>query len=456
MDFRSFLELLDSRGEVLRVKKEVHPKFELASLLAQAEKRRKAIVFENVAGASCPASGASLLTRQRHALGIGRDEHFLDDRDAYQELLKNAWDNPLPTATVVQAPVHEVVIIGDDIDMTRLPVPWFFDGDSHPFITAGLGLAADPDTGFQNLGFYRVPILDAKTITVGASRISNLRRIYDQAIDKGGKMPIAIAIGAPPCMYLTAASQAHPGNADLEVAGAIQQQPIEVVKAQTSDLLVPARAEFVIEAEVDFSTDVDHVMGEYGDSYGNNTSPIARVTAITHRTDPVFQVINAGMTPEHNNLGAIMFSHLRRELLEYLQQKFPCVTDVHIDGYPPHGGARSRGAIAIRKTNDDQPQQILDAVYDYTSGRFPIASVLQRVVVVDDDVDITRSRDVQWAIGSRLADPSHIAATESGGIVRKGVSMRLCIDATVPLDMRAHSARPTFAGTDQYDLDQYL
>jgi 2,5-furandicarboxylate decarboxylase 1 len=277
MDFRSFLELLDSRGEVLRVKQEVDPKYELPALLAQAEKRRKAIVFENVKGATYPASGANLLTRQRHALGIGRDEHFLDERDAYLDLLKQAWDQPLPVKVVEQAPVHEVVITGEDIDLTRLPVPWYFDGDSHPFITAGLGLALDPDTGFQNLGFYRTPILDAKTMTVGASQISNLRRIYNQAIEKGETLPIALVIGAPPSMYLTAASQAQPGKADLEVAGAIQQQAIEVVKAKTSNLMVPARAEFVIEAEVDFSTDVDHVMGEYGDSFGANTSPIAPI-----------------------------------------------------------------------------------------------------------------------------------------------------------------------------------
>ena len=456
MDFRSFLELLDSRDEVLRVTEEVDPKYELPALLAQAEKRRKAIVFENVKGSDYAASGANLLNRQRHALSIGRAENYLDSRDAYLELLNDAWNNPLPTETVEQAPVHEVVITGDDIDLTRLPVPWFFDGDSHPFITAGLGLATDPDTGFQNLGFYRTPILDAKTITVGASQISNLRRIYNKASEQGGTMPIALVIGAPPCMYLTAASQVQPGKADLEVAGAMQQQPIEVVKAKTSDLLVPARAEFVIEAEVDFSQDADHVMGEYGDNYGDNTSPVARVTAITHRTNPIFQVINAGMTPEHNNLGAIMFSNLRKELHDYLQQEFDCVTDVHIDGYPPHGGARSRATVAIRKTDDAQPQQILDAAYNYTAGRFPMKLVLQRVVIVDDDVDITSSRDVQWAIGSRLADPSHLQAMAAGGIVREGVSMRLCIDATIPMSMRAHSARPKFAGTDQYDLDQYL
>ncbi|MDP6436499.1 MAG: UbiD family decarboxylase [Gammaproteobacteria bacterium] len=456
MDFRSLLELLDKRGDLLRIAREVDPKYELGTLLAQAEKRGKAILFEKVRGADYPASGGALLTRGRHALGIDRPEDYLAERDSYRKLLQNAWDSPLDPETVDRGPVNDVILTGDDIDVTRLPVPWFFKGDTHPFITAGLGLADDPDTGFQNLGFYRTPIIDARTISVGASGISNLRRIYDKVKEKSDRMPIALAIGAPPAMYITAASRVHEGVSDLQTASAIQQSPVELVKCQTSNLMVPARAEFVLEAEVDFTQDLSHVMGEYGDSYGENTTPIAHVTAITHRKDPVFQVINGGMTPEHNNLGVILFSHLRLELLDHLRGSFPFVEDVHMHSYPPHGGARSRVTVAIDKSDDGQPQQVIDAVYGYKSGRFPMVVLLQRVVVVDKDVDLTNAYDVEWAIASRMSSADSIEAVESNGMLREGKSIRLRIDATVPMDMQAGSTRPTFADAGKYNLDQYI
>lgn len=456
MNFRSLLELLDKRGDLLRVAREVDPKYELGSLLAQAEKREKAILFEKVKGADYPAAGGVLLTRKRHALGIDHPEDSLHGRDAYRNLLQSAWDSPVDPVTVDKGPVNEVVLTGDDIDVTKLPVPWFFEGDTHPFITAGLGLADDPDTGFQNLGFYRTPIIDPKTISIGASGISNLRRIYDIAAKKADSMPIALAIGSPPATYLTAASRVHAGVSDMQTASAMQKRPIELVKCQTNDLLVPANSEFVIEAKVDFTRDVSHVMGEYGDSYGDNTSPVARVTAITHRKNPIFQIINAGMTPEHNGLGTIMFSHLRKELLDHLRSSFDFVKDVHIHSYPPHGGARSRVTVAIDKSVDSQPQRVIDAVYGYKSGRFPMAVLLQRVVVVDKDVDLTNAYDVEWAIASRVSSPDRIEAVQSNGMLRQGKSIRLSIDATVPISLQPDSARPTFADAGKYNLDKYL
>ena len=456
MDLRSFLKLLEDRGELLRISREVDPKYELAALLEQAEARGKAILFEKVKGRDCPVVGSVLLNKQRQALAMNRDEHSLDDRDGFRILLDEAWANPVPQTDVESGPVHDVVLTGDEIDVTRLPVPRFFDGDSHPFITAGLGLAADPDTGHQNLGFYRTPVLDRNTIAINAGKTSNLRRIYLKTMKTSDTMPIALVIGGPPCLYMTAGSKVQPGIADIAVAGAMQHESIEMVRCRTSELMVPAQAEFVIEAEVDFGRDVQHVMGEWGDDYGVNVSPIARVTAITHRHDPVFQVINGGMNREHFNLGVWLTSHVRADLQKLLQEQFPFVSDVHLHSYPPHGGARPRVAVAIDKTDDSQPQQVIDAVYGCTAGRIPLASLLQRVVVTDDDVDVTDEHDIEWAIGSRLADPSHVQVLEAGGFAREGKSMRICIDATVPMSMKERAARPRIPNVERYDLDEYL
>ena len=457
MNLRSFLNLLDERGELLRVSREVDPKYELGALLEQAEARGKAILFEKVKGSDFPVVASVLLNRQRQALALKMDEHALDDRDAVPALLDSVWANPIDPVVVEDGPVHENVLMGEAIDLTALPVPLFFDGDSHPFITAGLGLAHDPDSGELNLGFYRSPIVDKHTLSVGASQISNLRRIYNKAIENGAKtMPVALTIGGPLTLYMTAATQVQPGIADLAVAGAMQKAPIELVKCVTNDLLVPAQAEFVIEAEVDLTRDVEHVMGEYGDNYGDNVSPVARVTAITYRNDALFQVINAGMTREHNNVAVWLFSHLRLQLQASLKQELPFVTDVHIHSYPPHGGARSRCAVAIAKTDDAQPQQVIDFVYNQTVGRFPLSLVLQRVVVVDADVDVEDEFDIEWAIGSRLADPVNLEVTAAGGIVREARGTRISIDATVPMDLQAQAKRPAIPDADRYKLDDYI
>jgi 2,5-furandicarboxylate decarboxylase 1 len=319
MDFRTFVDLLDSEDELLWIRSEVDPEYELGALLKQAEARNKAICFERVKGSKFAAIGGVMLNPERHAQAIARSPVQLSQPGAWSALLGAARSNPIAAIHIDNGPAAEIVTTGNAVDLTTLPVPRFFSGDTHKFITAGLGIVKDPVSGIQNVGFYRAPLVDKQHISISAGPSSQLNQIYTEAAENRTKLSVAYVIGAQPALLLTAGCRIGREESDIDIAGALQGEPIELMRCQTSDLLVPARAEFVIEAEVDFEQQIEHTMGEFPDNYGTTRSPAARVTAITHRSDAMFHTILGGMNREHNALGSYIFCGLRELLLEQLQ-----------------------------------------------------------------------------------------------------------------------------------------
>jgi 2,5-furandicarboxylate decarboxylase 1 len=452
VDFRTFVDLLDSDDEVLWVNTEVDSEYELGALLQQAEARGKAIWFERVKGSPFPVVGGVMSSSARHALSIGKSPAQMAGLDSWPAEIAAARANPLAPLVVDSAPVIEVVLTGADIDMRRLPIPRFFAGDTHRFITAGVGIVLDPETGLQNVGFYRAPLIDATHISVSAGGSSQLNKIYKQAEQQGQSLPVAYAIGVPPALLITAGCRIDRDESDMDIAGALQGQPLELIKCQTNDLLVPARAEVVIEAIVDFQAYVDHTMGEFPDQYGSTRSPVARVTAITHRKNAVFHTIMAGMNPEHNALGIYIYSALRAALAQHLAAQFTCIQDINVDLTPRRSGNRAQVAIAINKEQPDEPAKLIEAAFAFTYDCFPMEQSLQRVVIVDTDIDIRNPDDIEWAIAMRMntQDKTKVySAPARGG----GSTARLGIDAT--LASGTNGERPVIPGVEKYRLDKY-
>lgn len=218
MEFRELVASLDATGDLLRIEAEVDPEYELGALLQQAEERGNACWFENVKGSAYPAVGGVMTTPERHALSMGRALEEVSPVHRLGRLLESSRQSPLAPRTLDSGPVSDVVLTGDEIDLTRLPVPRFFAGDSHRFITAGLGLAMDPDSGILNVGYYRQPILGKNRFSLGASNRSNLMRIYKESKSRNAKLPVAVVIGAPPALLVTAGSRMPPEASDLGVA----------------------------------------------------------------------------------------------------------------------------------------------------------------------------------------------------------------------------------------------
>jgi 2,5-furandicarboxylate decarboxylase 1 len=455
MEFRQLLERLDHDGDLLRIEAEVDPDYELGALLEQAERRGKACWFERVKGCAFPAVGGLMTSPERHALSIGQTAEDLRGVRGYGALMDRARSSPLEPQTIERGPVSEVVLSGDQIDLTALPAPRFYSGDSHRFITAGIGIARDPDSGAPNAGFYRQPVIDKTRLSLGTGGNSNLARIYNDARSRKVSLPVAVVIGGPPALLIAAGAQMRPEDSDYAVAGALQGSPIELVQCQTSELMVPAQAEIVIEAVVDFSQEITHRMGEFGDQFGETTSPVATVTAITHRKSAVFHIIMGGMNREHNALGIIIFAGLRDELLTHLQSILPGVRDLHVEFLPRRSGTRAQLAVSIDKEDDAQPRRIIDEIFSYRSGKFPMSAILQKVVVVDPDVDIRNPDDIEWAIASRMNRANKTTVNEDrspDGLTRS----RFGIDATIETGLRAAYERPTIPAHEAFLLDDYL
>jgi len=455
MDFRNFVDQLDAEDELLWIRKPVNPEYELGALLRQAEQRGKAICFETVSGADFPAVGGVMSDPDRHAQSISRSPTQMAQPGAWGELIRAARDKPLPAIVRSSGPAAEVIRRAAEIDINRLPVPLFFSGDTHRFITAGIGIVMDPDTGVQNAGFYRAPLLDGQRIAVNGGMSSQLNQIYLETAKQGRKLQIAYIIGAPPALLITAGCRIGRAEADLDIAGALQGSPLELIRCQTSDLLVPAGAEFIIEAEVDFNDYVEHTMGEFPDQYGTSRAPVARITAITHRHDAMMHTIMAGMNREHNALGVYIFVGLQAALLAHLRERFTCLRDLHIDFTPPRTGNRSQVTIEIEPDTGQEPADIITAAFKFAYEGFPMDRILQRVVIVDGDINIRSHSDVEWAISMRASNEARMGLAEIPG--RNGATtVRFGIDATLGAERRVSSRRPVIPDEAEYLLERYL
>lgn len=461
-DFRETVDILDQSNQLIRIRREVDPRFELGAVIAAAEGQGKACLFEKVKDSELPVVGGVLSSFQKIGLALGRQNSGFDSFD-HADMFVAAGQSPIPPEWVETGPVKDVILTGDDVDCTSLPVPTFFALDSGPFITGAVGISRDSETGVLNVGVYRTLILGPDRIVINASTMSDLRKIYDQAAARGEAMPIVLAIGADPALLMSGVSKVRPGQSEIDVAGALQGRPVQLTKAETSDLPVPANAEIVIEAQVIPGETFENTLGEYAGQYGPETAPISKVTAITRRKDAIYHAIMAGANREHNTLGEISVYQMRQMLIDELRKKFPSIKDLTVVVKPRLTGTMMQLFISINKSNDAEPRELIREAFEMSAGFLPVSRIIKRIVVVDEDVDIHDYGDVEWAIWSRVADPEKIiiipdavsweldrAAKEGGQSVRVG------FDATMDLDDVDKLVRPAIPGFENVRLEDYL
>jgi 2,5-furandicarboxylate decarboxylase 1 len=169
----------------------------------------------------------------------------------------------------------------------------------------------------------------------------------------------------------------------------------------------------------------------------------------------MFHTILGGMNREHNALGSYIFCGLRELLLEQLQSHFPCLRDIHVDLTPSRMGGRCQINVAIAKQSDDEPNALMDAIYSSNFDTFPLSLIVQRIVVVDEDVNIRDSQDIEWAIAMRAHTEKRFRVYEATGR-RGGSTTRLAIDTTLDRSAKESGERPKIPNTEHYPLDKYL
>jgi 4-hydroxy-3-polyprenylbenzoate decarboxylase len=313
-----------------------------------------------------------------------------------------------PPRTVSGKPVcQSTVLQGGDVDLGALPIVTCWPGDGGPYLTLPQVVTKDPKSGVRNVGMYRVQVLERALVAMHWQRHKVGAAHWREMAARGETMPVAIVMGGdPPSIY--SASAPLPPNIDEYVfAGFLRKNPVKLAKAVTSDLLVPAEADVVIEGYID-PAEALVLEGPFGDHTGfyslADHYPAVHVTAVTMRDDPIFPTTIVGRPPmEDFYLGHAT----ERIFLPLLQLTVPEVVDYHM---PAYGIFHNLVFVAIDKQYPGQAYKVMNAMWGM--GLMSLAKVL---VIVDKDVNV-RDPDEAWWVALNHIDPERDVRFSMGPI----------------------------------------
>jgi 2,5-furandicarboxylate decarboxylase 1 len=362
---------------------------------------------------------------------------------------QNAVRHPLPWVEVNSAPAQEVVHEKVNL-LKQLPIPKHNELDSGPYITAALLIARNPKTGIQNVSIHRCQVSGPDRIGVLLLPRHTLH-YFRMAEEAGEGLEIALVVGVHPACILASQAIAALDSDEMEIAGALLDRPIEMVKCRTNRVRVPAHAEIVIEGRIlPKVREPEGPFGEFPQYYGTRADrEVIKVDAITHRKNAIFHTIVGGGV-EHLLLGAIP---REATLLEHLQRSFPSVRDVRLTR---GGTCRYHLAVKVDKKSQGEPKNIIMGAF---GGHYDI----KQVVVVDMDVNIDDETEIEWAVATRFqADRDLVVVSGAQGSKLdpssdNGISAKMGLDATKPLSTDAMEfKRIHVKGVENVDLGKAL
>jgi 4-hydroxy-3-polyprenylbenzoate decarboxylase len=345
-NLREFIDFLESKGELKRIRTEVSPYLEISKFTDQESKSPnggKALLFEKVKGSSFPVVTNAFGSTHRicRALGVERldqlgerVQEILDltpPRNIRQfiDILYSAfnmtrfiprkYNKPTP-------PCQEVVYTENDVDLSMLPVLHCWPKDGGPFLTLPLVFTRSLSTGKRNVGMYRMQIFDRNTTGMHWHIHKDGSHYYNEYCKAGKRMPVAVAIGADPATTYAATAPLPRGVDEMILAGFIRQRPVNLAKCLTVDLQVPAEAEFVLEGYVDPGE--TRLEGPFGDHTGYyslvDQYPVFHVTALTHRKKAIYSATLVGRPPMED---CYLAKATERLFLPLLKSVFPEIKD---------------------------------------------------------------------------------------------------------------------------------
>ena len=387
---RGFLEMVerDYPEEFLRIKVPVSTQLDMTSIIFELEHAGKSpvVVYENVEGRTMPVVTNIAGNRRLLAACLGVPQPDLPS--AFRERCQKY----IPCEVVKDAPWNEVVLEGDQVNLTKLPIPTHFSVDAAPYVTAGQLTARDPLTGVDTTGFHRFMLTGKNRLGVSLHSRRRMYEFHRRAEAKGESLPAAITLGIHPLHYMGSMVFAYPPNVrKFEIIGGLFGEPYRLAKTGVQDLEVPAGAEIIIEGEI--LANVHEPEGPFSEFTGyasyRSTQNVFVAHRIRMRRDAMYHSVASGMSQDH-----ILVSCVTREgeILNTLRRNLPNVIAVHV----PH---RTCGAflaiVKMKKSSQGEPQQAIMAALGtefYT----------KYVIVVDEDVDIFDMNDVMWAVSTRV------------------------------------------------------
>ena len=390
-DLRGFIAYLQAEHpeHIVRITKEVDPRFGVSGILERLENDGQfpLVIFENVKGSDIPlvANMHASFERLRLALGMetGGIREFLAECAAREA-------NSIEPVIVETGPVHEVVMIGDEVDVEQLPLCTYHEKDAGKYITAGLSVMRDPETDINNVGIYRHMVHECNLLGIQLSETAHGKVIWNKYEKDGRPCPIAIVIGHHPAFFLGSLSFTPLDTDELHIAGGMLQRPVQLVPCKTIPLEVPADAEIVLECEILPELRRNEApFGEYPGTYGpQRLNPVLKVKAITRRAEPFYQ--NAFVGHADN----LLLSGLIRSTFIEDTVRIACPT-VKAVAVPRSGRHRFICYIAIQRMIEGEAKQAAMAA-------FVADPFLKFAIVVDEDVDITSDTEVMHAIATRV------------------------------------------------------
>lgn len=426
---RGFLAMVerDFPEELVRIKVPVSTHLDMTSVVFELEYagRSPVVVYENVEGHTMPVVTNIAGSRKLLAACLGVPQPDLPS--AFRERCQKY----IPCETVKDAPWQEVVLEGDQVDLTKLPIPTHFSVDAAPYVTAGQLTARDPVTGIDTTGFHRFMLTGKNRLGVSLHSRRRMYEFHRRAEAKGESLPAAITLGIHPLHYMGSMVFAYPPNVrKFEIIGGLFGEPYRLAKTGVQDLEVPAGAEIIIEGEI--LANVHEPEGPFSEFTGYASYRSTQNVFVAHRVrmrkDAMYHSVASGMSQDH-----ILVSCVTREgeILNTLRRNLPNVIAVHV----PH---RTCGAflaiVKMKKSSQGEPQQAIMAALGtefYT----------KYVIVVDEDVDIFDMNDVMWAVATRVkAEKDIVFIPGSKGAILDPTSdpetftvTKMGIDATRPV-----------------------
>ncbi|HTI84940.1 MAG TPA: UbiD family decarboxylase [Acetobacteraceae bacterium] len=420
-DFREFLEALRKSGELIEVDRAVSPELEVAKAMRKsAAMSGPAIIFKNN-GTAFPVVGGVYNTRSKALIAFQTTE-----KEAFERVL-HGMATRIPPVVVADGPVHENVITGDAVDISRVPVCKYSPDDGGPYITAGIVVSKDPETGVPDIGHYRFEVIDKQTMSFLALPNHRFGRHLAKARRMGHKTyHAALVIGVDPVMAYTCPVQVPDGTNDFEVVGGMRGAALELVHCKTIDVDVPARAELVFELEVDMTKEAfEGPLGEFTGYYTpGSKKPIARIKAITHRNGAYYQALLTGVPPTENHILKQM--PYEASYFAMLKAQHPTLTNLAI---PASGGVAFYVVMSMKQRYAGEARHAI--LTTIASSQRP-----KKVVVVDPDIDVRDPDQVEWAITFRTQPARDIIIIDG----LPGGTLDPSIDGSLPLNRRVGSA----------------
>jgi 2,5-furandicarboxylate decarboxylase 1 len=435
---REFLSHLEEQGDLLKINEELSPKHEIHAVLKYVDKGSgPAVLFPNVKGYQIPVVGNVLGRRRRLALALGVEEEQIVD-----EYYRRRQKIHKPQV-VADGPVKGVVI-KDGIDITKtIPVLTHHAKDISPYFSSAVTIAKDPETGVQGMGIHRIQVKDQNTL--GLFLATPPLSVYlKKAEERNEPLDIAIVIGMDPLTFFASVIWAPPGFDKFDIAGALAQQPIELVKCTTVDLEVPAQAEFVLEGRI--LPNVRDTEGPFGESSGyyfTYQNPVAKIHAIMHRKDPIYQALCVWSQEE----STLMDIGWAVDNLRPFRAEFPNIKRIEFKENT------SIGIVQIDKKSEDEPKKIIEHLLS--------TIFVKMVLVVDTDVNIDDERELSWALSTRIRSPQDLIIKPDmmGSMIDPSAVMEESTAEGKLSEIDTHIAKVTKIGVDAtkplHELDKY-